>query len=45
LKRFEAKHNISPMMTYIPVLCQGVTFASMFFAIRGMAECPGKHSS
>lgn len=40
LKRFEAKHNISPMMTYIPVLCQGVTFASMFFAIRGMAECP-----
>ena len=43
LKRFEVKHNINPILNYMPMICQGAVFTSMFFAIKGMAACPGKN--
>lgn len=40
LDSFIKKNNIHPIYTYAPMFCQGAFFTTMFFALRGMANCP-----
>jgi len=42
LRNFTKQNNINPLLNYIPMIAQGAVFTSMFFALRGMAACPGK---
>ncbi len=37
---FYKRTGIRPFGNYMPMLGQAAVFCSMFFALRGMAECP-----
>jgi len=40
LMKYFREHNCHPVKSFLPVMFQGSFFMSMFFGLRGMAECP-----
>ena len=37
---FQREKGISPSAQLLPMMCSGAVFSAMFFALRGMANCP-----
>ncbi len=40
MEAFFKRTGCHPLKNYVPMIGQGFVFCSMFFALRGMANCP-----
>ena len=40
LRAFQKEKGINPMAQFAPMISSGIVFSTMFFALRGMANCP-----
>jgi YidC/Oxa1 family membrane protein insertase len=39
-RKFQIEKGITPSAQFAPLVCSGVTFTAMFFAMKGMVNCP-----
>ena len=40
LRAFQKEKGMNPMAQFAPMISSGIVFSTMFFALRGMANCP-----